>query len=155
MQGNLANSYEMLGRDEEALPIRREVYSETLKLHGKEHAQTLREANNYASTLKDLKHFDEAKSLLQKTMPVARRALGASHNITLRVRWCYAQTLYKDDAATLDELREAVTSLEELERTARRVFGGAHPTTAGMELHLQDARAALHAREVSPPAGDA
>ena len=29
--------------------------------------------------------------------------------------------------------REAVTTLEDVERTARRVFGGAHPTaTAGM-----------------------
>ena len=90
-----------------------------------------------------------------KTIPVARRILGENHDLTLKTRCIYAEALYKDDAATLDELREAVTSLEELERTARRVFGGAHPTTAGMELHLQDARAALRAREVSPPAGDA
>jgi len=30
-------------------------------------------------------------------------------------------------ATTLDDLREGVTTLEETERTARRVFGGAHP----------------------------
>ena len=62
------------------------------------------------------------------------------------MRGVYAVTLYLDPAATLDDLREAVTTLEDLERTARRVFGGAHPTTAGMELHLQDARVALRAR---------
>ena len=59
----------------------------------------------------------------------------------------------RDDAATLDELREAVTMLEEIERIARRVLGGAHPTTRGIELHLQDARAALRAREETPPGG--
>ena len=50
------------------------------------------------------------------------------------------------NGATLDDFREGVTMLEDAERTARRVFGGAHPTTAGMELHLQDARVALRAR---------
>ena len=58
--------------------------------------------------------------------------------------------LYKDDAATLDDLREAVTALEDLEQTARRVLGGAHPTVALMEQALRNARAALRARE-SPP----
>ena len=33
--------------------------------------------------------------------------------------------LYMDPSATLDDLREAVTTLEEMERTARRVLGGA------------------------------
>ena len=48
---------------------------------------------------------------------------------------------------TLDELREAATMLEEIEPTARRVLGAAHPTTAAIEDELQDARAALAARE--------
>ena len=45
----------------------------------------------------------------------------------------------------LDDLREAVTTLEDTERIARRVFGGAHPIAAGIEHHLQNARAALQA----------
>ena len=149
MQGNLANSYEMLGRDEEALPIRRDVYSVTLKIFGISHEGTLREASNYASTLKDLKHFDEAKSLLQKTMPVARRVLGEGHDLTLTLRWIYAEALYSDHGATLDNLREAATTLEETERTARRVLGSAHPTTESLNEELQLARAALRARESS------
>ena len=59
--------------------------------------------------------------------------------------------LYKDTDATLDDLREAVTTLEDVERTARRVLGGAHPTTAWIEGELQKARAALGARETPPP----
>ena len=67
------------------------------------------------------------------------------------MRWIYAWVLYKDDGAALHDLREAVDTLEEIERTARRVFGGAHPVTKGIEDNLRDARAALRARETPPP----
>ena len=46
--------------------------------------------------------------------------------------------------ATLDDLREAVTTLEDAARTARRVMGGAHSTTTEIESELSLARAALH-----------
>ena len=60
---------------------------------------------------------------------VARIVLGEGHDLTLRMRWIYAEALYKDSGATLDDLHEAVTTLEDSERIARRVLGGAHPTT--------------------------
>ena len=116
------------------------------------HRQT-QGTNNYASSLEDLKRFEDAKSLLRKIMPVARRVLGDSHEITLKMRWIYAKALYRNDSATLDDLREAVTTLVETERTARRVLGGAHPLTPSIEQSLRRARAALRARE-TPPAGD-
>ena len=57
--------------------------------------------------------------------------------------------LCDDDGATLDDLREAVTTLEDSERIARRVLGGAHPATMGIESDLRNARAALRACEES------
>ena len=68
------------------------------------------------------------------------------------LRWLYAQSLYMDDDATLDDLREAVTTLEDVERTARRVKGGAHPDVLAIVHDLQQARAVLGARE-TPPTG--
>ena len=50
-------------------------------------------------------------------------------------------------AATLDDFREAVTTLEDAKRIARRVFGGAHPLTGAVEDSLQEARDELAARE--------
>ena len=51
---------------------------------------------------------------------------------------------YRVDAnAALDDVREAVTTLEDAERIARRVFGGAHPMTVDIGRTLQNARAAL------------
>jgi hypothetical protein len=125
--------------------------SGTLKLCGDSHVSTLAAANNYASSLIRLKRFEEAKSLLRKTMAVARRALGASHTTTLKLRWIYGEALYEDADATLDDLHEAVTTLEDAGRIARRVLGGAHPTTVGIERALRTARAALRARETPPP----
>ena len=63
----------------------------------------------------------------------------------------YAMALYADPDATLDDLREAVTMLEEMTRTARRVLGSAHPTAAGIEKSLRESRAALRAREETQP----
>ena len=49
--------------------------------------------------------------------------------------------------ATLDDLHEAVTTLEDTVRIARRVLGGAHPLTSSIERSLRRSRAALCARE--------
>ena len=65
----------------------------------------------------------------------------------VRMKWIYGQALYRDDSASLDDLREAVTTLEETARTARRVLGAAHPITLNIEDALLEARAALGARE--------
>jgi hypothetical protein len=71
--------------------------------------------------------------------------------IPRKTRYYNALALFNADGATLDDLGEAVTTLEETARIARRVFGGAHPHTRGIEDTLRDARAALRARETPPP----
>jgi tetratricopeptide (TPR) repeat protein len=148
-QSNLANTYQALGRLEPALRMRRDAYSKSLGLYGADDLDTLQAANNYASSLNGLQRFEEAKFLLRKIIPVARRVAGESHENTLRMRWLSAEALYLDTDATLDDLREAVTTLEEIERTARRVLGVSHPTTSLIEVGLRKARAALRAREDS------
>ena len=106
-------------------------------------------ASNYAESLMALEPFEEARSLMRKTLPVARRIIGESQEVTLRMMWNYAEALY-DEGATLDDLREAVTTLEDAERTAWRVLGGAHPTTAGIEAALRKSRATLRTRDTAP-----
>ena len=130
--------------------MKRDVYSGRLRLNGEENQSTLRAALNYASTLSELQRFVEAKSLLRTTIPVARRVLGGKDRLTLKMRWTYAQSLYLDAGATLDDLREAVTTLEDVEQTARRVLGGANPNTVRIEQSLRNARAELRARDTPP-----
>ena len=149
VQGNLAATYQALGRYEQALQMKRAVYSGHLRLSGEEHRSTIIAANNYAASLNQLHRFEEAKALLRKTIPMAQRALGESHGLTLRMRKTYAEAIYMDPDATLDDLHEAVAMLEETERTARRVLGGAHPFVLALEGSMRLSRAALRAREAS------
>ena len=69
------------------------------------------------------------------------------------MRWTYAGMLVTDNAlsnGTLDNCREAVTTLEEMERIVRRKFGSAHPLTKKIEVSLEEAQAALRSRETQP-----
>ena len=122
-------------------------------LRSQEHRDSLKAATCYVSTLNDLNRFEEAKTLSRRSIPVARRTLGNSDHLTLQMKSNYAIALCKDDGATLDDLREAVTTLEETERTARRVLGSAHPVTMGIEHHLRKSRATLRARETPSTSG--
>ena len=83
---------------------------------------------------------------MRKTMPVARRVFGASHEYVLRTRGSYGQSLYENNAATLDDLREAVETYDDTRRIARRTLGGAHPLTAQIKQSLQNAREILRLR---------
>ena len=137
VQSNLAATYARLDYSEQALRMKRDVYSGCLNLYGEEHVETLRAAFNYATSLVTLERFEEAKALQRKMMPVARRVVGDDHRLTLRMRCSCAMALYEDPAATLDNVREAVTTLEDATRIARRVFGGSHPLTEGIEIDLE------------------
>ena len=148
-QGNLAITYHMLDRPEEANRMLRDVYSGWTSLQGEEHENTFIAADNYALSLLGLRRFEEAKSLMRKTLPLARRVLGESHDLTIRVVRSYARALYEDGDATLDDLREAVATLEEIEQTARRVLGGAHPLVRSLEGSMRLSREAHRAREAS------
>ena len=51
VQGNLANTYQKIGRIEEALNLYRDVYSGRVRLKGEEDQETIIAALNYASSL--------------------------------------------------------------------------------------------------------
>ena len=135
--GNLAYTCSKSGRHERALQIERDVHAGWLRLYGEEDEHTLIAAGNYANSLLDLARFEEAKALLRRTIPVARRVLGDSHRSTLVNRCSYAKSLFNDDDATLDDLREAVTT-HGTRDDARRVLGDVHPDTAGTSAPRRD-----------------
>ena len=84
---------------------------------------------------------------MRRLLPVARRVLGESDQLTLTMRKIHAEALYEKPGATLGDLREAVQTLEDVGRISRRLLGAAHPRVFDCELNLKGARAALHARE--------
>ena len=74
---------------------------------------------------------------------MARRVLGENDELTLKMRKNYAEALCNDDGATLDDLREAVATLEETARLSKRTLGNLHPVTGAIEDDLRKAREAL------------
>ena len=134
----------MLGAQRVASPVKVTWPRRNVQLR---RARELRAANNYADTLHALRRFEEAKALLRKTIPVARRVLGKNHRLTLKMRYSHAEMLYQDPGATLDNLREAVRTLEEIEPATRRVLGGTHPIVMSLEVSMWRSRAALAARD--------
>ena len=151
VQGNLAVTYQKLERYELALRMKRIVHFGYSKLKGKEHTDTLVSANNYADSLIQLERYRTVMCLLRETLPIARRVLEECDETMLRLRVNYARALcvVSADAVTgtsPDDLREAVTTLEEIEPIARRVLGGAHPLVEQFECGLRDSRTVLEAR---------
>ena len=126
---------------------RRHGLAEIVERGGGVLAERLRvAANNYSLALVKVKRYQESRSVLRKIIPIARHAYGASDRITVTMRGIYAESLYKDPAATLDDLREAVNTLEESTRIMRRVLGRGHPLVVQLDSELQAARAALALR---------
>ena len=82
-------------------------------------------------------------------IPVAQSVFGESQDFTLKMRSIYGGALYMDAGATLTDIREAATTLEETERTARRVLGGAHPLTKIIERNLSIVQDHIHRRGLS------
>jgi len=98
---------------------------------------------SYATSLKHLKRYAEAKSLLRKTVPVARRTLGAEHDYTLNLRDIYGRCLYRDPGASRDDVAEAIEIMDDVQRRARRVFGPGHPNWNTLPQELTAAREKL------------
>ena len=107
-----------------------------MKLNGEEHETTLSKPYNYATFPSSTKRFEEARSLLRKMIPVARRVLGEGHEITLKMRWIYARALYMDKGHALDDHREAVATLKPA-NSWKRIFGPAHPETPKAQVALK------------------
>ena len=63
VQGNLATTYLQLGRLEQALRMRQDVYSGLLRINGEEDRDSLLEAHNLASSFISLERVEEARSL--------------------------------------------------------------------------------------------
>jgi len=96
--------------------------------------------------LESFGRYEEAISLLRKSIPLARRVFGETKITTLRMRWVYALVLYRDKGATLADIHKAVETLESVARSWKLVFGEAHPETPIVRAALEEARKVLAAR---------
>ena len=87
--------------------------------------------------------YSEARALCTEMLPKSRKLLGEEDDITLGLRYSYAQALVYKPVPSLEELRLAVAVLEKLERTALRVLGPSHPKIPAVRQTLGLARGKL------------
>ena len=134
-QGNLAASYQSIGRHEEALRMCREIHAARSRLQGPRDGETLLAASNLSDQLITMRLCAEAKQFLSEQIPLALEALGPDDDNVLRMRWRYAFVLRNEGNYT-----EAVAILEDVEQRCRRIFGISHPLTAHIQHALERVR---------------
>ena len=136
-QTGLANCLAKIGRRDEALVLEREICARRVATLGISNERTLVTGMNLASSLLDTKNFDETTHLLRdQLLPVARRSLGADHNLTLGISKNLANALLLNPDSTRDDLLEAETILQDVVQRRRRAFGPTHPRTVDAETNL-------------------
>ena len=144
-QANIAYTLSLLGRDEEALELERMIYRKQKASYG-DSIGTIKSAINLAASLQTLDRCAEARALLQETIPVAQRNYGPDHDLTLCCRRNCAEAVYTDPKSSLADLRRAETTLNDVYRRARRVFGAQHPETSSCERRMRELEATLAER---------
>ena len=141
-QSNLALCYEGLGRREEAIRLHHQVYADSVSL-GLASSTTLEYALSLCATVVYAGRYTEAKSLLCKLLPEARRDLGVEDDTYIRLRATYGQALLECDEASRDDVVEALAIFEDLASTIRRIYGTAHPFMPRIQADIEEARKKL------------
>ena len=122
---NIARCYLNTGRLEEAARLFRLIYRRTKDLHGIHHELTLVATSQLAFTLIKLERYTEVKAL---TIPYIKTTRDTSFRIA------YARALYKNEAASHDDVFQAGTILCDMLHKnqqqfpgLREVLGPSHP----------------------------
>ena len=134
-KNNTAVCYQNLGRHEEALGLRREVYAAFRVMLGESQEETLIAAHNLGLSFIKLKRFAEAKSTLLKPIADAQRTLGDDHATTLDLRDVFGEALSLNE-----EFDEATVIYEDIIKRSRRLLGAQHCETQRRERYLGQIR---------------
>jgi hypothetical protein len=142
-QGNLASTYLVLGRTDDSLRMKKAVYAGHIRLFGDLHEKTFDSALNLSVALVKADEASESMAFSRRLLPLARRALGADHDVCLRLAHSYAYAAMNCAAVSREELIFAEKLVEDTVRRLRRVFGISHPSTARAEADLARIRRLL------------
>ena len=113
----------------------KEVYASRVRLFGQDE-DTLNVALNLSVALVRADEASESMAFSRPLLPLARRVLGADHDLCLRLAHGYAWAVTVCADSSRDELVFAEKLLEDAVRRFRRVLGTAHPSTSKAEDDL-------------------
>jgi hypothetical protein len=141
----------------EPLEMHLEIFEESVESDGLEDADSLYHGYILLYALVESDRVAEARALVvNRLLPAAQRALGGDDQVMIWLKGGYARTLMGGfcdvSPATVEDLTLAVTILEEMDATCRRVFGPDHPLTKKYVKSRTEAREKLaRARAESGP----
>jgi len=101
--------------------------------------ETINAALNFGRALYKDGDFSELKEVLRALLSV--QDVQGLHG--LQLRWLYASALRDAENATLDDLVEAVETLDDVSQKWRRMLGPQHPDYPAVENALNRTRKAL------------
>ena len=142
-ESNVASCLDHLGRFDEALVLKREIYAIAVASSGASDEYTIMMGSNLSISMLGLGLWDEATTFTRdQLLPVARRSLGSDHDSTLNLNMSLAGAL-AEGPAHIRDLLEAETIMSDVVQRRRRVFGPAHPETIIAQKNLSRIRANL------------
>ncbi|KAG8819521.1 hypothetical protein FRC19_009726 [Serendipita sp. 401] len=120
----LSNSYYSLGRVEEALQLREEVFQKRKQFLGPDHLDMLMAMNNLAASYHSLGRVEEALALQEEVFQKRKQVLGPDHLDTLMAMNNLAASYY-----SLGRVEEALALQEEVLRKWKQLLGPDHLDT--------------------------
>ena len=144
---NIACCLDELGRHDEALGMHRDVLDEMRSLLGNEDPGASKQAVSICIILSKLGRFTEMAEFVCSEAALARRTLGDDHEITLRLRYHYAQGRLDGVAPTgisVADWAEANAEIEDVYLRMKRLLGASHP----LMYHTTKLRARFRAATV-------
>ena len=144
VKSNLAHCYQQLGRSDDALRLRREIFDGAKESLGAGNGHTLSLGCNLCTSLAQSGRAAEARTLHYECLPLARKHLGPDHDVSLSHAEYLAATIRACDPREKDALEAEALLKDTLERR-RRVFGAAHPSTRAVADDLESLQQATNA----------
>ena len=102
---------------------------------------------------KRMPYYAEAHSIAAEQYPIAQRALGPTHGVTIKLAIQLATSSMFLHVSSVPHLTETAALLEQHLKTMRRVYGEAHPDTFAISQVLKLVReriASFRARPAAP-----
>ena len=143
----MANCLSKLGRLDNALELRREIYESKAGTPYDRCRARSAAVTNFAVALYKAKQFAESRALLLEEMPEALRFYGPDDPDYLYMRYVFARVIILHKGLAVK--REAVQIIEDVYLTSRRVLGPSHPKTEMYHQTLQPWRERLAQLEAS------
>jgi tetratricopeptide (TPR) repeat protein len=123
-RANLAFSYWLAGRTQEAIELEERVLADRERLLGSDHPATLTTRNNLASSYQSAGRTREAIDLKERVLADRERLLGSDHPDTLTTRGNLAISYQ-----AAGRIQEAIDLFEHVLADHKRLLGPDHPNT--------------------------